>query len=67
MHGNIDFVDAKAVSDTRRDVLEDLLLGEGVGEHEAVVERVQETDLDEGRVGRLVWSAAWRCDDVWKA
>lgn len=67
LHGNIDIIDAKAVGNTRRHVLEDLLLGKGVGEHKGVVERVQETNLDEGRIGRLVWSAAWRCDDVGKA
>ena len=67
LHGDIDFVDTQAVGDTWRNIFEDLLLREGVGEHEGVVERVQETDLDKGRVGRLIWSAAWRCDDMWKA
>lgn len=51
LHSDVRFVDAEPVSDARWDVLEDLSLGEGVGEYEFVVEWVEKADLHEGCVG----------------
>ena len=52
-HGHFALVDAEAVGDALREVLENLLDGQLVLDDELVVEGVEEGDLDEG--------GAWRC------
>ena len=64
LHCDILLGDLKAVRDSLRHVFEYLLLRERIGEHERVIQRVQEANLDQGGVRRLLWNSTWRCDDV---
>ena len=64
LHGNVLVQNPQTPSQTLREIGENLRLRQRVGEHKSIVEGIQETNLDNGGILRLVLTTSCWEDDL---